>query len=223
MLCAMSLCNLFHSPLYHGSLSFNIAVAGACAHHCLQLTCPLMSLILGVLLIPLFSRVYIPRQLINFSFVLPHLQLFTVDVVRLFWSKHSVLSQYYTNPLPDTHSSTSGTLSADSKRTQSRGPCSLSLPRCRVRIIWFRARAGPAGGEPWARPQIQVIATWGHCTRETPPIQETGLCPWHTGSVFHVHLAEKGVENSNEECLWSSMMVWWSLLHWHVMDWTKLK
>ena len=111
------------------SLSFNVAVAGTCAHHRPQLARPLMSLILGVLLIPLFSRVYTPRQPISFSIVLLHLQLFTVDVVSLFWSKCSVLSRYYTNPLPVTHSSTSGTLSADSKRTQSRGPCSLSLPR----------------------------------------------------------------------------------------------
>ena len=66
------------------SLSFNVAVAGTCAHHRPQLTRPLMSLILSVLLISLFRRVYIPRQLINISIVSPYLRLFTVDVVNLF-------------------------------------------------------------------------------------------------------------------------------------------
>ena len=114
----------------NSSLSFNVAVVGTCAHHRPQLTRPLMSLILSVLLIPLFRGVYIPRQPINFSIVSPHLRLFTVDVVRLSGVlKRYLLSRYYTNPLSDTYSSTSGSLSADSKRTQSRGPCSLFLPR----------------------------------------------------------------------------------------------
>ena len=105
-------------------------------------------LILSLLLVPLFRGVYIPTQLIYFSVLLPHLQCFTVNVVSRFWSKRLrsfTMFHYSTNPLSDTHLGTSGTLSADSKITKSRGPCSFPLGKGKDRSI--RARKG-GGGEP---------------------------------------------------------------------------
>ena len=109
---------------------------------------PLMSLILSLLLIPLFRGLYISTQLINSSIALPHLYCFMVNVVSQFWSKRLrsfTMFHYSTNPLSDTHLGTSGTLSADSKRTESRGPCSLPLGKGKYRVI--RARKG-GEGEP---------------------------------------------------------------------------
>ena len=52
-------------------LLFNVSVVGIRTHHRPQLARPLMSLILSLLLIPLFRGVYISTQLINFSIALP--------------------------------------------------------------------------------------------------------------------------------------------------------
>ena len=109
---------------------------------------PLMFLILSLLLIPLFRGLYISAQLINFSIALPHLYCFIVNVVSRFWSKRLrpfTMFHYSTNPFSDTDLGTSGTLSADSKRTQSQGPCSLPPGKGKDRVI--RARKG-GGGEP---------------------------------------------------------------------------
>ena len=125
-----------------------VSVVGIRAHHRLQLARPLMFLILSLLLVPLFRGVYIPTQLINFSVLLPHLQCFTINVVSRFWSKRLrsfMMFHYNTNPLSDTHLGMSGTLSANSKRTQSRGTCSLPFGKGKDRLI--RARKG-GGGEP---------------------------------------------------------------------------
>ena len=112
-------------------LLFNVSVVGTCAHHRPRLARPLMSLIPSLLLVPQFRGVYISTQLINFSIAVPHLQCFTFIVVSRFWSKRlrSFTMFCYTNPFSVTHLSRSGTLSAPPKRTQSRGPCSLPVPR----------------------------------------------------------------------------------------------
>ena len=120
------------------SLLFNVFVVGIRTHHRPRLARPLMPLILSSLLIPLFRGLYISTQLINSSIALPHLYCFIVNVVSRFWSKSFrsfTMFHYSTNPLSDTHLGTSGTLNADSKRTQIQGPCSLPLGKGKDRSI----------------------------------------------------------------------------------------
>ena len=68
------------------SLLLNFCVVGIRAHYRPRLARPLMSLILSLMLIPLFIGLYISTQLINFSIALPHLYCFIVNVVSRFWS-----------------------------------------------------------------------------------------------------------------------------------------